>query len=236
MREAELAEAVAELGGRPINYDEADGPPHVTDGWHQDRWSVELGREAPGEPEPHGLVHTADDLVNSYEFCDPRILRAAYHHPSDLVGRDMLLEGRFLRFRFLMGVRITGQHDEIADGPHGPERRIGWTYQTLRGHLEQGLLTYEIAKELDTGRVEFRIIAHSRRAQIRNPLFALGFRLFGRQTQLQFYRHALARLTTILPRPPAPPTPDADGVVRAPSGVAAGRFEALTLRFFHPGR
>ncbi len=148
----------------------------------------------------------------------------------------MLLESRFLRFRFLMGVRITGQHDEIADGPNGPESRIGWSHQTLRGHLEQGLLTHQIAKELDTGRVELRIIAHSRRAEIRNPLFALGFRLFGRQTRLQFYRHALRRLTAIMIDPPEPPTPDVDGVVRAPSGVAAGRFEALTLRFFHPGR
>jgi uncharacterized protein (UPF0548 family) len=231
-----LADAVAELRNRPVNYDEAQAPPFVVDGWHQDRRVMELGREAPGEPEPGGLVETAGALVNSYEFSDPRILRAAFHQAGDLVGRDMLLEGRFLVLRFLIGVRITAKHDELRDGPHGPERVVGWSYQTLRGHLEQGRLTYEVAKELETGRVEFRIIAHSRRAPIANPVLRLGFRLFGRRTQLQFYRHALARLVRLLLDPPAPPAPGPDGLVRAPGGVEPGRFENFTLRFQHPGR
>lgn len=231
-----LADAVADLRGRRVNYDEAQAPPAVVTGWHQDRWVVQLGHEAPGEPEPGGLVETAGALVNSYEFSDPRILRAAFHHPGDLVGRDMLLEGRFFVLRFLLGVRITAEENEVRDGPHGPERVIGWSYQTLQGHLEQGRLTYEVAKELETGRVEFRIVAFSRRAPIRNPVLRLGFHLFGRRTQLQFYRHALARLQRLLDDPPAPPQPGPDGIVRAPSGVEPGRFETFTLRFAHPGR
>ena len=230
-----LASAVAELGERPVNYDEAQAPPFVVDGWHRDRRVIELGREAPGEPEPGGLAETAAALVNSYEFSDPRILRAAFRYPSDLVGRNMLLEGRFLVLRFLMGVRITGQHDEVRDGPNGPERVVGWSYQTLRGHLEQGRLTYEVAKERATGRVEFRIIAHSRRAPIRNAVLRLGFRVFGRRTQLRFYRHAQARLLRLLADPPAPPRPGGDGLVRAPSGLGSGRFEVFALRFPHPG-
>lgn len=232
----DLATAVADLRHRPVNYDEAQAPPHVLDGWHQDRRVVVLGQEGPGEPEPGGVVETAGALVNSYEFSDPSILRAAFHHPGDLVGRDMLLEGRFLVLRFLLGVRITAEHDEVRDGAHGPERVIGWSYQTLQGHLEQGRLTYEVAKELDTGRVEFRIFAYSRRAPIRNPVLRLGFRLFGRRTQLQFYRHALARLDRLMQAPPGPPAPGPDGIVRAPSGVEPGRFERWTLRFAHPGR
>jgi uncharacterized protein (UPF0548 family) len=229
-------ELVDDLAHRPVNYDESAAPPHVTAGWHQDRWALELGHEAPGEPEPGGLLRTADDLVNSYEFSDPRIVRAAYRYPGDLVGRDMLLEGRFGVLRFLMGVRITGAHDEVVDGPNGPERVIGWSYQTLAGHLEEGLLTYQLAKELKTGRVEFRILAYSRRARIRNPLFALGFRLFGRRTQLRFYRHALRKLALLLPDPPQPPGPDEDGLVRAPTGAPPNRAEFLTVRFAHPGR
>jgi uncharacterized protein (UPF0548 family) len=233
---ADLADAVSELRDRPVNYDETAAPPFVTDGWHQDRRVLELGHEAPGEPEPGGLVETAGALVNSYEFSDPDILRAAFRHPGDLVGRDMLLEGRFLVLRFLIGVRITAEHDEVREGQHGPERVVGWSYQTLRGHLEQGRLTYEVAKELDTGRVEFRILAYSRRAPIANPVLRLGFRLFGRRTQLRFYRHALDRLLRLLPAPPRPPQPGPDGLVRAPSGVEAGRFESCTIRFRHPGR
>jgi uncharacterized protein (UPF0548 family) len=236
VRRPTLAAAVAALRDLPVNYDEAAAPPAVTAGWHVDRCVQELGREGPGEPEPGGLLETAAALVNSYEFSDPAILRAAYRHPGHLVGRDMLLEGRFLVLRFLLGVRITSQHDEVCDGPHGPERRTGWSYQTLRGHLEQGRLTYELAKELETGRVEFRILAYSRRAPIRNPVFRIGFRVFGRHTQLRFYRHARARLLALLQAPPEPPRPGPDGLVRAPSGVEAGRFEVFALRFAHPGR
>jgi uncharacterized protein (UPF0548 family) len=236
VRRPALADAVAALRDLPVNYDEAAAPPAVTAGWHRDRRVVELGREAPGEPEPGGLLETAAALVNGYEFSDPSILRAAFRYPGDLVGRDMLLEGRFLVLRFLLGVRITAELDEVRAGPRGPERVIGWSYQTLRGHLEQGRLGYELAKELETGRVEFRIVAHSRRAPIRNPVIGLGFRLFGRRTQLRFYRRALARLVALLQDPPAPARPGPDGLVRAPSGAAPGRFEAFTLRIAHPGR
>jgi uncharacterized protein (UPF0548 family) len=236
VRRPPLADAVAALRDLPVNYDEAAAPPAVTDGWHVDRSVLELGREAPGEPEPGGLLETAAGLVNNYEFSDPSILRAAFRYPGHLVGRDMLLEGRFLVLRFLLGVRITAEQDEVRDGPRGPERVIGWSYQTLRGHLEQGRLGYELAKELETGRVEFRILAYSRRAPINNPVLRLGFLLFGRHTQLRFYRRALARLRALLHAPPPPPRPGPDGLVRAPSGVEPGRFEAFTLRFAHPGR
>jgi uncharacterized protein (UPF0548 family) len=230
-----VADQVASLRDLPVNYDEGAAPPAVTEGWHIDRCVLELGREAPGEPEPGGLLETAATLVNTYELSDPSILRAAFRYPGPLVGRDMLLEGRFLVLRFLLGVRITAEHDEVRDRPHGPERVVGWSYQTLRGHLEQGRLTYELAKDLRTGRVEFRILAYSRRAPIRSTILRLGFRLFGRRTQLRFYRQALARLRALLAAPPAPPRPGPDGLVRAPSGVEPGRFEAFTLRFAHPG-
>ncbi|HEY4420174.1 MAG TPA: DUF1990 family protein, partial [Pseudonocardia sp.] len=203
----DLAAAVAELRGRPVNYDEKHAPPFVVDGWHQDRRVVVLGREAPGEPEPGGVVETAGAIVDGYEFSDPDILRAAFRWSGDLVGRDMLLEGRFLLLRFVIGVRITAAHDEMREGLDGPERVIGWSYQTLRGHLEQGRLTYEVAKNLATGTVEFRIIAYSRRAPIPNPVLRTGFRLFGRRTQLRFYRHALARLHRLMQAPPCPPAP-----------------------------
>ena len=226
---------MADLASRNVNYDEHDAPPHVTKGWHRDRVTVELGYEAPGEPEKGGVAETAGDLVNSYEFSDPRILRAAYKHPGDLVGRNMLLEGRFLFLRFLLGVRIVAAHDELVDGPNGPERLIGWSYATLDGHLEQGKLRYEIAKEIDTGRVEFRIIAYSRWSPIANKLVWAGFNLFGRRTQLTWYHHAMTRLQRLLNDPPETPKPDADGIVRAPSGAGPGRFEGFVVRFAHPG-
>lgn len=224
-----------QLAERGLNYDESAAPPWVTEGWNQDRQTVHLGDEVPGEPVAGGLFERAGELVNGYEFSDPAILRAAFRAPADLLGRDMVLVGRFLVLRLLMGVRITHRHDELGEGPHGPERRVGWAYQTLEGHIEQGRLTYEVAKEIETGRVEFRIIAHSRRAPIANPILHLGFRLFARRTQLRFYRHALARLQLLVRSPTPTPEPDSDGVVRAPTGAHAGRLEALTIRVVDAG-
>jgi uncharacterized protein (UPF0548 family) len=232
---SDLAAEVADLASRTVNFDERDAPPYARAGWHQDRVTIELGHEAPGEPEKCGLAEIAGDLVNSYEFSDPRVLRAAYKHPGDLVGRNMLLEGRFLFLRFLMGVRIVAAHDELIDGPNGPERRVGWSYATLDGHLEQGLLRYEIAKEIDTGRVEFRIIAYSRWSPIANRLVRTGFNLMGRRTQLTWYHHAMTRLRRLLDDPPPTPKPNADGIVRAPTGAGPARFEGFVIRFAHPG-
>ena len=148
----------------------------------------------------------------------------------------MLLEGRFLFLRFLLGVRIVASHDELADGPNGPERRIGWSYATLDGHLEQGLLRYEIAKEIDTGRVQFRIIAYSRWSPIPNKLVWAGFNLMGRRTQLTWYHHAMTRLQKPAHRPAGAarsPTPTAS-CGRRP-GAGPGRFEGFVVRFAHPG-
>lgn len=234
----DLAGALDGLRDLPVNYDESDAPPHVDTGWHHDHVTVELGREAPGPTQPGGLAETAYALVDAYEFADPHLIRAVYRRGPELLGRDMLLEGRFLRMRFLLGVRITEQHDEVRTGPHGPERAVGWAYQTLEGHLEQGRLTYEVVKELDTGLVTFSIIAYSRRAPVPNPLLRWGFRLFGRANQLRFYRRALRLLHRLVhqPYPPASAHPGADGLLHAPTGSPPGRAESLTIVFLNPGR
>ncbi|WP_300018843.1 DUF1990 family protein [Pseudonocardia sp.] len=232
----DVAAALEDLRGRAVNYDEHGAPPAVTDGWHQDHRAVDLGREEPGEPVPDGVAERAHALVEGYEFTTPHLLRAIYRRGSDLVGRDLLLEGRFLRMRFLLGVRITESHDDLRAGPNGPERVVGWSYQTLQGHLEQGRLTYEIVKEIDTGRVTFRIDAYSRQAPIANPVLRLGFSVFGRANQLRFYRSATRRLRALATRPVPYRTVARDGLVHAPSRAPRGRAEAWTLVFPHPGR
>jgi uncharacterized protein (UPF0548 family) len=230
------------LRHRQVNYDPARAPEDGrADGhWHVDRGDAVIGQEPPGPPVRGGAWETGCALVRRYEFAEPRIVRAAYRDGSELDGRDMLLEGRFLGLRFYLGVRVTRVIDQTRQGNCGPERAWGWSYQTLEGHLEQGRLSYEVIKNLATGRVIFRVSGYSRRAPIPSPVIRLGFVLFGRRTQLRFYRAVLRRMRQLVQaaqRGAALPVPAvrADGIVLAPSGATPHPLERLARAWRHPG-
>jgi hypothetical protein len=147
----------------------------------------------------------------------------------------MLLEGRFLGLRFLMGVRVTEVVD--TDRRHGDERVWGWAYDTLQGHLERGRMIYEVVKHRPSGRVEFVLRGRSQRADL-GPVLRLGWSVFGRRTQLRFYRRCGEQLARLVSEAgTAPPTPQSDGdLVLAPSGVRAHPLEFLTATHHEPGR
>ncbi|MDD7966420.1 DUF1990 family protein [Actinomycetospora lemnae] len=190
------ARGLREIAEYGLNYDPSDTEGR---GWHHDRVRHLLGDEVPGEPVPDGPFQLACRLVHDYEFAEPKIMRAYFHADAPLVGRDMLLEGRFSLLRFPMGVRVDVEVDEVRDRADGTrERSWGWSYRTLEHHLERGWLVYEVIKNLDTGRVEFLITGVSSRARIPNPIVALGFGVFGRWTQTRFYRAASTRLARLV--------------------------------------
>jgi uncharacterized protein (UPF0548 family) len=233
------------LSALHVNYDPALAPEHGADAvdghWHVDAGTTVLGYERPGPPEPDGLWATACRLVGRYEFADARILRGVYREGDALLGRNMLLEARFLVLRFYLGVRVTGVIDEERETADGKERVWGWCYQTLDGHLEQGRLNYEVGKHLGTGRVTFRVAGYSRPAPITNPVIRLGFLLFGRWTQQRFYRNIQARLTDLIStaqrgQPLPSPEKRPDGIVLAPSGVRPHPLEQLARGWLHPGK
>ena len=97
------------LHDREVNYDPARAPEggRPEGHWHVDSSATLIGREQPGEPVPDGPWATACTLASQYEFADARILRAVYRKGGDLLGRDMLMEGRFYGLRFYFGVRIA---------------------------------------------------------------------------------------------------------------------------------
>jgi uncharacterized protein (UPF0548 family) len=230
------------LRQRDINYDPAlapqDGRPEGH--WHVDSATTAIGQEPSGPPEQGGPWQMACQLVSQYEFADGPILRAVYRRDQELLGRDMLLEGRFWGLRFYLGVRITRIIDETRDTGNGSERVWGWAYQTLQGHLEQGRLTYEVIKNLRTGQVMFRVTGYSRPAPISNLLIRWGFRLFGHWAQQRFYRKVQMRMSRLLRTaqcglPLPTPTVRDDGLVLAPSGVRARSLERLAPRWLHAG-
>jgi uncharacterized protein (UPF0548 family) len=209
--------------------------------WHVDSSDKVVGREPPGPPTPGGAWESACLLVRLYEFTEPRLLRAAYRRDAELLGRDMLLEGRFFGLRFYFGVRVTAVIDETRGAEAGEERVWGWSYQTLDGHLEQGRLSYEVIKDLRSGSVVFRVSGYSRRAPIADPVVRWGFRLFGRWTQAYFYRSIQQRLHDLVQaaqsgRSVPAPAVLSDGVVIAPSRVRRHRPQWFTRGWHHPGQ
>jgi uncharacterized protein (UPF0548 family) len=238
----DVAAALTDLRSRAVNYDPAaaplDGQPEGH--WHVDSASTLLGREPSGPPLAGGVWQTACTLVRRYEFTNPRVVRAVYRLDAELLGRDMLLEGRFFGLRFYLGVRVTDVIDETRGSGGRAEQCWGWSYQTLQGHLEQGRLSYEVSKNLVSGDVRFRVSGYSRRAPIRNPVIRWGFGIFGRPTQMRFYRYVQRRLRELVRaaqrgEPLPEPTVRADGLAVAPSGATPHPLERLARASHHPG-
>ncbi|MGB8961088.1 MAG: DUF1990 family protein [Pseudonocardiaceae bacterium] len=230
--------ALAELRDREINYDPSEvRPPH----WNFDVHRSLVGRERPGPPEPGGVWETARNLVRDYEFTPPELIRAVYHRREPLLGRNLLLEGRFSALRFYMGVRITALVDETR---HHQERVWGWAYQTLEHHLERGKVTYELVKHLDSGRVEFVASCHSQRSPELGLILRLGWLVFGRRTQLRFYRRCGQRLHELVGAALAGAPAAVAGrsrlqiedLVLVPSGVEPHPLDRFTIRQHNPAQ
>lgn len=222
------------LADARINYSlhEVRGP-----AWNIDTHRSALPAERPGPPEPEGSWHHACLLVRDYAFSPPEIVRALYDPAAPLLGRDMLLEGRFHGMHFYCGVRVTEVVDEIRDNG---DRSWGWAYETLEGHLERGKVTYEVVKHQDTGEVEFVVSSYSQGAPTLDRITFLGWRLFGRRTQLRFYRRCGERLRAFVEAalrgeaPRAGPPTGVEHLVFAPSDATVRRLDALALHRVAP--
>ena len=190
--------ALAQLPRRSVTFSAHEGPRLGRDGWAVDHYCQPLPSEAPGPPVPGGSWAIARAVIRDYEFADPRLTEAHYRSDEPLVGRDMLLVGRFYGLRFHMGVRVSGVVDDelLVDGR--PARVWGWHYDTLEGHLEAGRMGFEAWKWTDTGEVEFRMRRTVRPGRIRNPIVRLGLWVFGRWMQERFVRRACDRMVEIV--------------------------------------
>lgn len=191
-------EVLDTLHTRPVNY-RVDGHEITPEnGWTIESDCSPLPSEPPGEPVPGGPWQIARELVESYAFADPSIIRAVFHPDQALLGRDMLLEGRFYGLRFLIGVRVVGVVDTLGEVGGRAVRTWGWCYRTLQGHLEKGEMTFQVRKWLDTGEVEFHIDRYFMRGPMPNPVIRLGWAVFGHWMQLRFVRRSQRRLAALV--------------------------------------
>jgi len=185
---------LARLRDLKVNYD-PDAPHRPEDGWRTDDYCEPLPSEPPGDPVEGGPFQAAQTLLREYKVADPKLVRAFYDHDAELEGRDMLLQLRFHGlFGLWSGCRVGRVVDErrVQDGR--PVRVWGWPYQTLEGHIEQGQMTWEVWKWLDTGEVQFRIHSYSRNAGSLNPIFNLAFKLLGQHERRRYLRSACERM------------------------------------------
>jgi uncharacterized protein (UPF0548 family) len=168
---------LAGLATAPVNYDaDALDLEHPPRGWNVDTRCQPLPAEPPGDPVAEGSWEIARRLIRGYEFADPSLVRAHYDPDRPLEGREMLLELRALGvLRVYVGVRVVHVYDEIRQVDGRRARVFGWAYRTLRGHVEEGQMDWQVWKWLDTGEVQFRVHAVSRTAPLANPIVRVGF-------------------------------------------------------------
>jgi len=216
--------ALAELAGRPLNFDPAEIASAATaTGWHVDDYRQALPSEPPGEPVAGASFEIARRLMTDYAFADPAIVRAVFDPAAGLANRNMLLQVRFGPLRFLLGCRVGAVADEVRAEGGRPVRVWGWSYGTLAGHFERGKMDFAVWKWLDDGAVEFRIHVVSRSARSGNPIVRLGFRLVGRREQVRFARRACERMNDLVALAlegaggDGPATPAGSGAATGPS-------------------
>ena len=191
-----VAERLASLHGRPVNYD-PEGPHAEADGWRHDDYCEPLPPEPPGPPVEGGSFEIARRLLKDYRVADPSIVRAFYDDDAPLEGRDMLLQLRWLVFRVYAGCRVGEVVDETREAGGREVRIWGWPYRTLEGHPEQGEMSWEVWKWLDTGEVQFRIHSYSRLARTRNPFLAVGMRVIGQRERHRYLADACRRIARL---------------------------------------
>ncbi|MEU7478217.1 DUF1990 family protein [Lentzea sp. NPDC042327] len=188
-----VREVVLGLREKSLNYDPAE---IRASAWHFDHHRFVLGQDPAGRPEEGSLWWHACRELGAYTFTPKKLLRAHYVPEEPLLGRNLLLVGRFAFARFLMGVRIT----ETAFDEDGVRYSWGWSYETLQGHLERGRVDYRVVKHLESGVVTLEVNSYNQVNPRAHPLVRLGWAVFGRGAQHRFYTAVGANLRELSER------------------------------------
>lgn len=170
-------------------------------GWRRRMYRAVVARESPGPPGP--VFRRLAEAVEGYEFSDPAIVRGYYRPDGALLGRRMLLELRTVGFRFLCPVVVSRVRRESDAG----RTVVGFRYDTLEGHVEDGAEWFLLTKDHATGRIRFTIDARWRSGALPTWWMRLGFPVLAPRSQRLWHRRAHARLHAV-----------AEGVAARPDG------------------
>ena len=209
--EDELRRHLAELADRTVNFDVPPAQMTAANGWTIDGANeVPLGTEPPGPPVEDGFYHRARQAIINYDFSDPTIVIGHFDPKTPFVGRDILLEFKVLKFRFLNGCRVHSVREESDDSG----TTFGFRYDTLQGHIEQGFEWFLLVKEHETGKIHFTIEAHWRLGDFPTWWSKLGFKVIGERYRALWRRRAATRLARLAH------LPNAEAPISAPGALA----------------
>ncbi|WP_239989267.1 DUF1990 family protein [Corallococcus macrosporus] len=182
------------------NFPEVSGEMTLDAGWSQVHSQSVLGHEAPGRPVPGGLFERAQQVLETFDFSDPRIVAWHFSAQEPLHGRTVLLELRSLgqQLRYLCGARVGGTRKE-----HGEVCSVfGFSFETLQGHIEAGREWFLLRKDHETGAVRFHIEAAWRPGQFPNWWSRLGFMMVAPRYQRAWHRLTHVRLRELVLKHP----------------------------------
>jgi uncharacterized protein (UPF0548 family) len=222
--EAELQERLAGLAALPRNFTAAPEQMTVEHGWHQYYSEAVIARSRPGAPAEEGPFARGQIAVAHYAFSDPTIVTGHFDPDGPLLGRTMLLEMRALRvLHYLGGVVVGATRSEEVEG----RSVFGFRYDTLEGHIEQGIERFLLTKEHNTGDIRFRIEAAWRPGQFPNVWSRLGFHWLGPYYQRRWHRRAHVLMAQLVRDPDlGPPEPEAGRLVHTDLDFEFKRMKA----------
>lgn len=212
--ESELASRLEKLRHVDINFSSKGAKVPSGPQWKRYYTQAIIAREKAGPPETGGAFEKAWELIRSYQFSDPTIVKAHYDPNEPLVGRTMLLELQAMGFRFLCGTRVNFDRTFQTE----KETSYGYRYDTLQGHIEAGSEWFMLTKLHQTGEIRFRIHASWHLGTFPNWWSHLGFVVLGERYQLAWHRLAYLRLRHFLDPAKAhelAPVPVGRGLVHA---------------------
>lgn len=158
-----------------------------------DRYTTGLA-PSPGEPQDSFFERAARALL-SYRIFPARRMRYQVCTPSGEITVGALIVQRIFVWPAVIetAVRVVDVFDRKSSGA----REVGFSYVTLRGHMERGLATFFVRRDATAAAMTFDIESWSRPGN----LIAVLTRPVSRQIQKRFTTEALANFREQLERP-----------------------------------
>ncbi len=206
----EIRDALAELTTLRRSFDTRPEALDTEPGWYRYGSESVIADLPPDRNKARAAFRRGRDMLTSYGFSDPRIVRAYFDERAPLLDRRMLLEIRAVRLlRFLVGVEIGAVREEESE----EEAVFGFRYDSLEGHFETGSEWFVLTEDRRSGTLRFRISATWRPGEFPNLWSRLGFKLVGPLYQKRWHRRAHERLAQAVNLPAQEPQPSLPEII-----------------------